>query len=83
MPIRGIKEYRFVFGDNQRRSAPATATPSPGRWSARRRRTATGRGRAGDQLGVDYETDVTLDELIEIMFEDLELPDMDARSCAR
>ena len=39
-----------------------------------------GAGRAGDQPGVDYyETDVTLDELIEIMFEDLELPDMERK----
>ena len=62
------------------RPAPATATPSRGRSSARRRRTATAAGRAGDQPGVDYyETDVTLEELIEIMFEDLELPDMERK----
>ncbi len=43
-------------------------------------RTGEGTGRAGDQPGVDYyETDVTLEELIEIMFEDLELPDMERK----
>jgi sporulation protein YhbH len=38
-------------------------------------------GKAGDRPGVDYyETDVTLDELIEIMFEDLELPNLERRA---
>ena len=40
-----------------------------------------GDGKAGDRPGVDYyETDVTLDELIEIMFEDLELPKLERRA---
>jgi sporulation protein YhbH len=39
-----------------------------------------GQDQAGDQAGEDYyETDVTLDELIEIMFEDLELPNMERK----
>ena len=37
--------------------------------------------RAGDRPGQDYyETDVTLEELIDIMFEDLELPDMERKA---
>ncbi|HZC46451.1 MAG TPA: DUF444 family protein, partial [Candidatus Acidoferrum sp.] len=43
----------------------------------------TGKGdeQAGDRPGVDYyETDVTLEELIEIMFEDLELPNLERRA---
>ncbi len=40
-----------------------------------------GDGQAGDRPGIDYyETDVTLDELIEIMFEDLELPNLERRA---
>lgn len=36
---------------------------------------------AGNEPGVDYyETDVTLDELIDIMLEDLELPDLERKS---
>src|SRR5688572_29380870 len=64
VPIRGVKEYRFVYGDN----APGVGQggdqePQP-----------------GDQPGVDYyETDVRLDELIELMFEDLELPDLERK----
>src|SRR5436189_300057 len=37
--------------------------------------------RPGDRPGQDYyETDVTLEELIDIMFEDLELPDMERKA---
>ncbi len=42
---------------------------------------AEGERRAGDQPGADYyETDVTLEELIDIMFEDLELPDLERKA---
>src|SRR5262249_34936920 len=41
----------------------------------------TGEDKAGDQPGADYyETDVTLEELIDIMFEDLELPDLERKA---
>ena len=40
-----------------------------------------GEDKAGDQAGTDYyETDVTLEELIDIMFEDLELPDLERKA---
>jgi len=40
-----------------------------------------GEDKAGDQPGTDYyETDVTLEELIDIMFEDLELPDLERKA---
>ena len=62
VPLRGIKEYRFVYGDN-----------TPG--------AAQGDGQGGDKPGVDYyETDVTLEELIDIMFEDLELPNLERKA---
>src|SRR5467141_2345086 len=66
VPIRGVKEYRFIYGEN---------TPGVGQGER-----GQGEDKAGDQPGVDYyETDVTLEELIEIMFEDLELPDMERK----
>src|SRR2546422_1477212 len=75
VPIRGIKEYRFVYGEN---------VPGVGEGAGEETRPGQviGKGQeasqsqhAGDRPGVDYyETDITLDELIDIMFEDLELP---------
>ncbi|GIW44515.1 MAG: UPF0229 protein [Candidatus Binatia bacterium] len=81
VPIRGIKEYRFVYGDNVPGVGQGEGDLEPGQ--VLRRGEGEGEGkpdRAGDRPGVDYyETDVTLDELVDIMFEDLELPDLERR----
>jgi hypothetical protein len=81
VPIRGIKEYRFVFGENVPGAAQGDGQSQPGQVVGRR--PAEGAGvpeRPGDQPGVDYyETDVSLEELIDIMFEDLELPDLERK----
>ncbi len=80
VPIRGIKEYRFVFGDNQSQAGTGDGETEPGQVVGKAGKEGEGSGKAGDQPGVDYyETDVTLEELIEIMFEDLELPDMERK----
>jgi sporulation protein YhbH len=80
VPIRAIKEYRFVFGDNQSRAGSGDGETEPGQVIGKSGKEGEGSGKAGDQPGVDYyETDVTLEELIEIMFEDLELPDMERK----
>ncbi|MEO1090877.1 MAG: DUF444 family protein [Pseudomonadota bacterium] len=80
IPIRGVKEYRFVFGDNQGGVGSGQGDTQPGQVVGERKDGGGEPGKPGDQPGVDYyETDVTLDELIGIMFEDLELPDMERR----
>lgn len=80
VPIRGIKEYRFIYGD-----APAVAQ---GTGNEERGQVVgksgeeggPGSERAGNQPGIDYyETDVSLEELIDLMFEDLELPDLERK----
>ena len=82
VPIRGVKEYRFVFGNNTPQVGSGDGNTKPGqvvgKTSSDR---AGGPGPAGDQPGTDYyETDVTLEELIDIMFEDLELPEMQRKT---
>jgi len=80
VPIRSIKEYRFVFGDNQSQAGAGEGETEPGQVVGKAGKEGEGSGKAGDQPGVDYyETDVTLEELIDIMFEDLELPDMERK----
>lgn len=80
VPIRGIKEYRFVYGDNAPAVGQGNGASQPGQVVGRRDGEGGEPGRAGDRPGADYyETDVSLDELIEIMFEDLELPDLERR----
>src|SRR5262249_56450724 len=79
-PIRGVKEYRFVYGEN----VPGVGQGGdgevqPGQTVGKGKDGAQGQ-QAGDQAGVDYyETEVSLDELVEVMFEDLELPDLDRK----
>lgn len=81
VPIRGIKEYRFIYGNGAPGVGQGNGQSQPGQVVGRQQGDAQGQpDRAGDQPGVDYyETDVRLDELIELMFEDLELPDLERK----
>ncbi len=80
VPIRGVKEYRFVFGENAPGVGSGEGNSQPGQVIGKAQGHQQGDGRGGDQPGVDYyETDVTLEELVEIMFEDLQLPDMERK----
>ncbi len=78
VPIRGIKEYRFVYGRQSPGVAQGDGDSEPGQVVGRDR---PGEGGPGDQPGVDYyETDITIEELVDLMFEDLELPDMERKA---
>jgi len=84
IPLRGIKEYRFVYGQNNPRAAQGGGDSKVGDQvgeAGDEKGDKAGPGEAGDRPGIDYyETDVSLGELIEIMFEDLELPDMERKA---
>jgi sporulation protein YhbH len=83
VPLRGIKEYRFIYGENEPGVAQGNGSSQPGQVVGRATESAgpAGEDRAGDRPGHDfYETDVTLEELIDIMFEDLELPEMERKA---
>jgi len=81
VPIRGIKEYGFVFGDNAAGVAQAEGQVEPGDViEGAGRPGRSGEGGGGSKPGLDYyETDVTLEELVDIMFEDLQLPDLERK----
>lgn len=79
VPIRGIKEYRFIYGDAPN-VAQGDGDTERGQVVGRNKGDGSAPDRAGDQPGVDYyETDVSLEELIDLMFEDLELPDLERK----
>jgi sporulation protein YhbH len=83
VPLRGIKEYRFIYGENSGGVGQGDGNMRPGQVVGKTGKDGKGKGegQAGDRPGVDYyETDVTLEELIEIMFEDLELPNLERRA---
>lgn len=85
IPIKSIKEYQFIYGKN----APGTGS---GDGSEKRGDKVgedkmgdkgQGSGKAGNQEGEDiYETEVTIDELIKYLFDDLNLPDIDKKKLA-
>src|SRR5215475_9785348 len=81
VPIRGIREYRFVYGENAPGVGQGDGDSEAGQVVGKSHQGKPGDEKAGDQAGADYyESDVTLEELIDIMFEDLELPDLERKA---
>lgn len=85
IPIRSVKEYRFIYGDNTPGVAQGDGAQKPGDVVGRSDPGDPNVGQGGgDQPGVDaIETDITLEELIAIMFDDLELPELEKKSLQR
>jgi hypothetical protein len=82
VPIRSVKEYRFIYGDNSPGVAQGDGQQKTGDVVQQGDQEGKGQsGKGGDQPGVDaFETDITLEELIAIMFDDLELPELEKKS---
>lgn len=84
IPIRSIKEYRFIYGDNAPGVAGGTGNEKPGDVVQEGQDEQEGQGqgdKAGNKPGDDIlETEITLEDLIDLMFEDLELPDLEKKS---
>ena len=86
IPVRGIKEYRFVYGENKSNQKTGSAGEKnvkrgqvlrkKGQQSQKR-----GSGRKGsDEAGEEYyEVEVTLEELAEYLFANLDLPDLEKK----
>ncbi|MEW8978525.1 MAG: sporulation protein YhbH [Symbiobacterium sp.] len=85
VPIRTLEEYRFRFDPKQgKRVGQGNGDSRVGDVLGRARSGGKGAGtgnQPGDQPGVDYyEAEVTVDELAELIFEDLGLPDLKPKS---
>jgi sporulation protein YhbH len=84
IPIRGLKSYRFVF----RRESSGGTGIGQGEGNKGdvigRQPTREGQpGQPGDQPGVDFlETEIDIEELIEMMLEDLGLPNLKSKAFA-
>ena len=84
IPVRGIKEYRFVYGENQKNQRVGSAQ---GKNIARGQQIGTGQqqkkkpgDKAGNEQGVEYyDVEITLDELAAYLFDSLELPDLERK----
>ncbi|HEX9061706.1 MAG TPA: YeaH/YhbH family protein, partial [Clostridia bacterium] len=85
IPIRGIKEYQFVYGKNTPGTGSGDGTEKRGDKIGEDKSNGKGQGngQAGNQEGEDiYETEITIDELIKYLFDDLNLPDIDKKRLA-
>jgi len=86
VPVKGLKEYRFIYGNNEE-----NRTVGSGGDHSLRRGQKIGRKRAGEgqnqgtgkpsnEKGDEYyDVEVTLEELAEYLFNDLELPDLEKK----
>lgn len=81
IPIRGIKEYQFVYGKNSKGVSTGTGEEKRGDKLAKsKHESQQGKDGAGNSEGDDvYETEITLEELLEYIVEDLKLPNLDKK----
>ncbi len=82
VPIRSLEEYRFRFDyNNKSHIGQGDGNSRVGDVIGRARGKASGAGsRAGDEPGMDYyEADITLDELAQLIFADLGLPNLERK----
>jgi sporulation protein YhbH len=86
IPVKGIKEYRFIYGNNESNKT----TGSGGQHNLKRgqkigkknaeKASGQGTGKAGNKRGDEYyDVEVTLEELAEYLFNDMELPDLEKK----
>ena len=85
IPVRGIKEYRFVYGENSGGrvgAAPGKNVKKGDKFSNQQsQQRKPGDGKPGDEQGEEfYEVEITLDELSDYLFRDLQLPDLIKKS---
>jgi len=85
IPVRGIKQYRFIYGSGNGSKGVGSAqgkdlrkgqilkegTPQQG----------SGSGKGGNEKGEEYyDVEISLDELAKYLFDDLKLPDLERKS---
>mgnify|MGYP001224451385 CR=1 FL=1 len=84
IPVKGIKEYQFVYGENdQNKKAGSAGEKQIRKGQVLRKKGQKGKGKprkASKDSGEEYyEVEVTLEELAEYLFADLELPDLERK----
>jgi sporulation protein YhbH len=86
IPVRGLKEYRFVYGSGEKNQTVGSAgdhSVKRGQKIGKKRAQkgqGQGGGKASDKKGDQYyDVEVSLEELAEYLFADLELPDLEKK----
>lgn len=82
IPIRGLKEYQFIYGNNSGKgvgSGDGSEKRGDVVGSDKSEEKGSGKG-AGNEEGEDiYETELTIEEIVEYLFDDLNLPNLDKK----
>ncbi|SHE35277.1 sporulation protein YhbH [Clostridium fallax] len=80
IPIRGIKEYQFIFGKNNKGVVTGTGDEKRDDRLIDGSYKEIAKGKAGNKEGEDiYETEITLEELLEYIVDELNLPNLDKK----
>ena len=88
IPVRGIKEHKFVYGDNgSRRVGSGEGSDLKRGQVIGKKKKQKGQGepeKAGNKRGEEfYEVELTLDQVAEYLFKDLELPNFENKRNAQ
>jgi len=85
IPIRGIKEYQFIYGKNTGGTGAGSGNEEQGQVIGKNSsQQESGSGQAGSGPDEEvYETEITLEELTDYLFEDLQLPDIERKKFAQ
>ena len=85
IPVKGIKEYQLVYGDNDKNEKVSSAGDKEvEKGQVVRKGKKKEKGKQGQQGSKDpgeeyYDVEITLDELAEYLFQDLELPALERK----
>ena len=85
IPVKGIKEHRFVYGANEKNKRVGSAQGkeiSKGQQIGHRKKPQQSEGdKPGDKPGEEmYEVEMSLEELAGYLFSDLELPELEKKN---
>ena len=85
IPVRGIKEYRFVYGNNENNkkvgSAPGADIKRGQKIGDNKQKAKGEPNKPGNDPGEEYyDVEITLEELAHYLFDDLSLPDLEKKA---
>ncbi|MDF2520245.1 MAG: putative sporulation protein YhbH-like protein [Clostridia bacterium] len=84
IPIKGIKEYQFIYGSNTPGAVSGSGKEKRGDKIGSEGDGSKGAGGAGNEEGDEiYETEITIDDLMSYISEELQLPNIDKKKASQ
>ncbi len=84
IPIKGIKEFQFIYGKSKPGVGAGDGDEKRGDKFPGEEQGGKGKGGAGNQEGEEvYETEITIEEVIKYLFDDMNLPDIDKKQLSQ